>query len=255
MSPFWPPFHLPPVEAVVDRRIRLMRTYALLLVLMIPGLAAAQVPAGASASAAAASEPLPRWDTSGFFGWRGTRRVEPTEYNTSRWDSRFVYGGTVGYYWTTNLKLEVDVSGTSPSSYDTYEPHTVPGAGYPFFIRTDHRVVTASLGGSVIYQFFENASFHPFVGAGAEWVAIRERTTTPRQTQVMSRGPNGPYDVVVISEAQSGQRDYSEGQARIVTGFKAYPGERLFFRSDVQWSIGAGRLHELTWRLGVGVDF
>jgi opacity protein-like surface antigen len=231
------------------------RMYALLLVLMIPAPAAAQAPAGTSTSAAADAEPLPRWDTTGFLGWRGTRRVEPTEYNTNRWDARFVYGGTVGYYWTTNLKLEVDASGTSPSSYDTYEPHTVPGASYPFFIRTDHRVVTASLGGSVIYQFFENASFHPFVGAGAGWVAIRERTTTPRQSQVVSRGPNVPSDVVVISEAQSGHHNDSEAQARIVTGFKAYPGERLFFRSDVQWAIGAGRFNEVTWRLGVGVDF
>jgi hypothetical protein len=259
MSPFAPPFHLPRLEAVVNRRMRRMyRMYALLLVLLVlilPSPAAAQAPAGASASAAAADEPLPRWDTTAFFGWRGTRRVEPTEYNTSRWDSRLVYGGTAGYYWTTNLKLEVDVSGTSPSRYDTYEPITVQGASYPFFVRTDHRVVTASLGGSVIYQFFENVSFHPFVGAGAGWVAIRERTSTPRQSQVVSRGPSGPYDVVVISEAQSGQHNDSEAQARIVTGFKAYPGERLFFRSDVQWAIGTGRFKEITWRLGFGVDF
>lgn len=251
MSPFTPPFHLPPVEAVVNRRM-----YALLLVslvLMMPGTAAAQAPAGPSAAAAA--EPLPRWDTTGFFGWRGARRVEPTEYNTNRWDARFVYGGTVGYYWTTNLKLEVDVSGTSPSSYDTYEPHTVAGAGYPFFIRSDHRIVTASFGGSVIYQFFENASFHPFVGAGAGWVTMRERITTPRQSQVVSRGPSGPYDVVVTSEARTRDRNDSEALGQIITGFKAYPGERVFFRSDVQWSIGAGRFNEVTWRLGVGVDF
>jgi hypothetical protein len=233
------------MEAVLNRRI-----YALLLVLMIPGPAAAQAPGGASAS----DEPLPRWDTMGFFGWRGTRRVEPTEYNTSRWDSRFVYGGTVGYYWTTNLKLEVDVSGTAPSRYDTYEPVTVPGAAYPFFIRSDHRTVTASLGGSVIYQFFENASFHPFVGAGAGWMAIRDRITTPRQSQVVSRGPNVPPDVVVISEAESRNHNESEARGQIITGFKAYPGERVFFRSDVQWTI-AGRFHDVTWRLAVGVDF
>jgi hypothetical protein len=230
------------------------RMYALLLVLMIPGPAAAQAPAGASASTAAAVEPLPRWDTMGFFGWRGTR-VDETDYNRSQWDSRLVYGGTVGYYWTTNLKLEVDVSGTSPSEYYTFEPHQVPGAAYPFFIRSDHRTVTASVGGSVIYQFFENASFHPFVGAGAAWMTMRDRINTPRQSQVVSRGPNGPYDVVVISEAQSGNHNDSEALGLIVTGFKAYPGERLFFRSDMQWAIGAGRFREVTWRLGVGVDF
>ncbi len=103
----------------------------------------------------------------GFFGWRGTRRVEPPTTTRTDGTRGSSTAARSGYYWTTNLKLEVDVSGTSPSRYDTYEPHTVPGASYPFFIRTDHRVVTASLGGSVIYQFFENASFHPFVGAGA----------------------------------------------------------------------------------------
>lgn len=236
---------------------RMLRMYALLLVLlvlMLPGPAAAQAPAGGSSAAAAADEPLPRWDTTGFFGWRGTR-VDQTEYNSSRWDGRLVYGGTAGYYWTTNLKLEVDLSGTSPSTYDTYESRQIAGVTYPLFIRSDHRTVTASLGGSVIYQFFENASFHPFVGAGGGWMSIRERVTTARQSQVVSRGPNGPYDVVVISEAQTGHRNDSEAMALIVTGFKAYPGERVFFRSDMQWSIGAGRFREVTWRLGVGVDF
>src|SRR5688572_29455101 len=130
MSPFRPPFHLPQVEAVVNRRM--CRMYVLPLVLlvsfvsMIPGSAAAQAPAGSPAAAAA--EPLPRWDTTGFFGWRGTRRIEPTDYNPSRWDSRFVYGGAAGYYWTPNLKLEAEFEATAPSTYDTYASHQVPGA-------------------------------------------------------------------------------------------------------------------------------
>jgi hypothetical protein len=241
----------------VNRRMCRMHVLLALLVWMIPSPAAAQAPAQApaGASAAAAAEPLPRWDTTGFFGWRGTRRIEPTDYNPSRWDSRFVYGGAAGYYWTPNLKLEAEFEATAPSTYDTYASHQVPGAAYPFFIRSEHRATTASLGGSVIYQFFENVSFHPFVGGGARWMAIRERITTARQTQVISRGPNGPYDVVVISEEQSRQRDDSEALGQIIAGFKAYPGERVFFRSDVRWAVGAKRLHDLTWRLGVGVDF
>lgn len=242
------------------------RPYALLpvsiafFVSMMPVPVGAQAPAAASASGSAAStaadaEPMPRWDTMGFFGWRGARRVEPTDYNPTRWDSRFVYGGTAGYYWTPNLKVEAEFSGTAPSTYDSYRSHQVAGAAYPFYIRSEHRATTASIGGSVIYQFFENVGFHPFVGGGAKWMAIRERIATPRQTQVISRGPSGPYDVVVITEGESRQRNESEGLGQIIAGFKAYPGERVFFRSDVQWSVGRDRLHDVTWRLGVGVDF
>lgn len=248
MSRFAPPFHLPPVEAAVNRR---MRVYALLLVLILPGTAAAQTTG--TPPAAAADEPLPRFDTTGFVGWRGTK-VDDTVYGSSQWDARFVYGGTLGYYWTTNLKLEIDLSATTPSNYETYEPHTIEGLGYPLFIRTDHRITTVSFGGLVIYQFFENVAFHPFVGAGAGVAAIRERVITPRQSQVISRAPN-VFDVVVIAEEQLSRHDRSEGFGQVIVGFKSYPGERLFFRSDVLWSARSGRSHEITWRLGFGVDF
>jgi opacity protein-like surface antigen len=240
----------------VNRLLRPMRMYALLLVLMMPGPAAAQTPADAkpSAAAAAAEESLPRWDTTGFIGWRGTR-VSDTEYSSDRWDGRLLYGGTLGYYWTTNLKLELDVSATAPSTYDIYEPRQFAGVTYPFYVRTDHRTKTAGLGGLVIYQFFENVGFHPFVGAGAGWVTTRERISTARQTQVVSRGPTGATEVVVISEAQSLQRNDSEALGQIVTGFKGYPGERVFFRTDVLWTIGGERLHDVSWRIGFGVDF
>lgn len=224
------------------------RLPVLLLLLMLPGTAIAQ-----PAAPPPTEEPLPRWDTSGFIGWRGAR-FEDTEYNSGRWDARFVYGGTLGYYWTTNLKLEVDVSGTSPSNYRTYESHTIEGVGYPLFIGTDHRITTASFGGLAIYQFFENVGFHPFVGAGGGVAAIRERVITQRQTQVIRRGPD-VFDVVVVSEEQTSHHDRSEGFGQVIAGFKAYPGERLFFRSDAVWSASSGGFREFTWRLGFGVDF
>ena len=232
------------------------RMYALMLVLMIPGPAAAQTPApvGTSASAAASNEPLPRWDTAGFLGWRGVR-IQDTEYNYERWDARFVYGATAGYYWTTNVKLEVDFSGTAPSRYYTYEQHFIEGVTYPLFVNSDHRTVTASLGGLVIYQFFENASFHPFLGAGARWMTARDRITTQRQSQVIRRTPDGPYEVVVISQAETRNHTDNDARAQMIAGFKAYPGERLFFRTDVQWSVGSGRFRDVALRIGVGVDF
>jgi len=235
-------------------RMHRLRIYALLMVSLIPGAAAAQTPPAAPPASATAGEPLPRWDAALFLGWRGTR-ISETEYYSDRWDGRMVYGGTAGYYWTTNLKLELDVSATPRSGYDTYEPRQFAGVSYPFYVRTDHRETTATVSGLVIYQFFENVGFHPFVGGGAGFMTSRERITTARQSQVVSRGPNGPFDVVVISEAETRQENESDAVGQIVTGFKAYPGERWFFRTDVQWSIGADRLHDVSWRIGFGMDF
>jgi hypothetical protein len=240
----------------VNRRTRFAPLLSLGLLLTGAIAAAAQpsTPAAPAAPAPAVEESLPRWDTFGFIGWRGARG-EDTYYSSYRWDARFAYGGAAGYYWTTNLKLEVDVSGTTPSRFYEYRQREYPGAPYPLFFRTEHRVVTGSLGGTLIYQFFENASFHPFLGAGVGVITIRDRVTTERQSQVFSRTPGGPVEVVVIAEAETHDRTDNLGRGLIVAGFKAYPGERVFFRSDVQWSTGSRDGRDVTWRLGVGVDF
>ena len=125
MSPFTPPFHLPRVEAFVNRRIARTCSGSCLIFQATPPRprrAARRRPS--APPAVRAEEPLPRWDAFGFIGWRGARIDENDYYSANRWDARFVYGGTAGYYWTTNLKLEVDVSATSPSRFDTYEQHT-----------------------------------------------------------------------------------------------------------------------------------
>jgi len=187
-------------------------------------------------------------------GWRGAR-IEDTYYSGSRWDARFVTGGTIGYYLLTNVKAEADVSFTPPSHYDDYQQRSFPGVPYPIFVRSDHRVVTASVGGTMIYQFFENASFHPFLGVGAGLVTIRDRITTDRQTQFFQRTPTSPPETIVLAEEGTRSRTDHLGRGLIVAGFKAYPGERVFMRSDVQWSIGESRGRDISWRIGVGVDF
>jgi hypothetical protein len=220
--------------------------------------AARSAPAAAEAAEAveAAEEaPLPRWDTFAFFGWRGSR-IDNEEYLSNRWDGRFVYGGTAGYYVTPNIKVEADLSLTSPSRFYQLQQVPWPGASYPFFARSDHRVVTASLGGTLIYQFFENASFHPFLGIGAGVITSRDRISRERQSQVLYRGPGFAQEVVVIAEAEMPHsRTDHHGRGVLVAGFKTYPGERVFFRSDVQWALGSGRDREISWRLGFGVDF
>jgi hypothetical protein len=212
------------------------------------------VPSAARAASVADEEPLPRWDTFVFLGWRGSR-IDDTEYSSNDWDARFAYGVTAGYYLTPNIKAEADISLTSPSRFYQYEPVQVQGASYPFFARSDHRVVTASFGGTLIYQFFENASFHPFLGAGAGVITIRERISTDRQTQVFQRGPNIPPEVIVITQPSTRSHTDHHGRGLLIAGFKAYPGERVFFRTDVQWTVGSGRTRDVSLRIGMGWDF
>jgi opacity protein-like surface antigen len=205
-------------------------------------------------SASSAEDPLPRWDAFAFIGWRGAH-IEDSFYTSGRWDGRFVYGGTAGYYLTPNLKAEVDVSLTPSSRYYEHQPRTVAGSPYPLYVRFDHRVVTAAVGGLVIYQFFENASFHPFVGVGAGLLRIRDTITTDRQIQTFQRTPTSPPEVILLAEEETRRRTDSLGRGLLVAGFKAYPGERVFFRMDAQWSPSSGLARDISWRLGVGVDF
>ena len=62
-------------------------------------------------------------------------------------------------------------------------------------------------------------------------------------------------EVVVISEAETRNETDQYGRGLVVVGFKAYPGERMFFRSDVQWSVGSDRSRDVSWRIGMGWDF
>jgi hypothetical protein len=241
----------------VNRRTSIAPVLSLGLLLMGAAAAAAQTPpaaAPAPPASAGAEEPLPRWDAFGFIGWRGAS-YDSNYFSGDRWDARFVYGGAAGYYLTPNLKLEADVSGTSPSRFTEYIQVPVEGQQYPSFVPSEYRTVTASLGGLVIYQFFENASFHPFVGAGAGVIAIRDTIRTDRRTQTIRRTPNGPFEEIVLSEASSRSDSHHHGRGLLLVGFKTYPGERWFFRTDVQWTPGGGREREISWRLGAGLDF
>ena len=101
-----------------------------------------------------------------------------------RWDQWFNVasgGGIVGYYWTPHLKTEFDISTSSEGERYSVEPIVLPGSTIVLPLQRDHefRVTTASAG--VVGQFFDNAWFHPFVGAGVELMREREHIETSLQ--------------------------------------------------------------------------
>ena len=101
-----------------------------------------------------------------------------------RWDQWFNVasgGGTTGYCWTPHLKTEFDISTSSEGERYSVEPIVLPGSTIVLLPQRDHefRVTTASAG--VVGQFFDNAWFHPFVGAGVELIREREHIETSLQ--------------------------------------------------------------------------
>ena len=211
-----------------------------------------------TASAAGAQERTPtvtlgpatsttRWDVAAHVTWLGERR--PAEsFEWDRWFNVASGGGSIGYYWTTHLKTEVDLVTSSEGETYSVEFVSVPGLTSPLFIERDHEVRFTTLSAGLTGQFFENAWFHPFASIGLELVREREHIETvpppvpPRGTSVSL----APEDVTRV---RYGGRPY------LATGFKVYLSEHAFIRSDIRTSWSSQGLAALGWRSGVGVDF
>jgi hypothetical protein len=189
-----------------------------------------------------------RWDAAAHVTWLGEHRDQSFEWD--RWFGVASGGGSVGYYWTSHLKTEIDVSTSSQGELYSVETIPNPGATTPLFLQRDHefRITTASAG--LTGQFFDNAWFHPFVGGGIELVREREHIETVFPI-FSSRDPRLP--VIAVPADQSRVRYGARPYAAI--GFKVYVSERAFIRTDIRTSWSADGLAALGWRSGIGVDF
>src|SRR5689334_17913265 len=130
-----------------------------------------------------------RWDVAAQITWLGERR--PAEsFEWDRWFGVASGGGSIGYYWTTHLKTEVDLFTSSEGESYSVEFISAPGLTSPLYIERNHEVRFTTLSAGLTRQFFENAWFHPFVSGGLELVKRRERVETvpppvpPRGTSV-----------------------------------------------------------------------
>jgi hypothetical protein len=223
----------------------MMRVLAIALAASLTAsIATAQEPAPAVTLLAAAPS---RWDAAAHVTWLGERRTgQPFQWD--RWINVASGGGTIGYYWTSHLKTELDVSTSTEDEIYSFEPIALPGTNTLLPLQRDHafRVTTASLG--VVGQFYENTWFHPFVSAGLEFVHQHEHveTTVP---VLPPRGISPPIVTVPETIVRLSARPYA------AAGFKVYVSERAFFRSDIRTSWSSDGLAALGWHNGVGFDF
>jgi hypothetical protein len=196
-----------------------------------------------------------RWDVAGHLGWFGSRSGVvtspgiPYSYDSDWWDAAsFAVSG--GYYWTPQVKLELDVATTRDGRTSSYESFTFPGEIYPYYRSRRYRIRNTSLSGGVTYQFFENRWFHPFVGAGFDFV--RRRLDADPTAQGPS--PRTPTTPAIPGLPGSTTVTYL-GRPFVGGGFKVYGSERVFLRTDLRFTLASEGARSVVWRGGVGFDF
>lgn len=164
------------------------------------------------------------------------------------WHSGGLAGGSAGWYWTDHLKTELDVWAGSEETAYRYSERFVNGR--PLFTNVRSRFRHRALGAAQHYQFFRNAWFHPFLGAG---LSVTWERRVDFHDQVVSFDSSGR--AVVIEQSRTEGPDTDVVVRPFVTGgFKAYITKRAFFRSDVRVTFRGGA-DEVSARAGLGIDF
>jgi hypothetical protein len=200
----------------------------------------------------AVSGAQPRWDLTGAAGlFAGGRPVPEAATYGDDWFESVQGGVIVGRHLTTNLKIQVEATGSTAGSRYISRPITVPGAAYPQWLTSEVRNSVTSAGAVVAWQFRENEWVHPFVEAGVTVDVDRVRLLTPEQ---FSYGDSRGAPPERIADAQSDDRTTTRAHPVIGGGAKLYFNQRAFVRTDARVTLGSG-YQNLAVRAGVGFDF
>ncbi len=203
------------------------------------------------AQSAVAPESAPafkKWDATGTVGWYH-HRIATGVYDVPV-NSMFA-GATLGRYWTEHVKTEVEI-GTGGRSDNTYywDPSFPTGL---YAAPATQQLSDVQVSAAQFYQFFHNAWFHPFLGAGLVYQREDHSAMRPAQevpTYAPGTGtPTGWFSL----PAWSRQWTQSHVAPFVLGGCKAYVSRRAFFRADLR--VTGDTWHSVNTRIGFGFDF
>jgi hypothetical protein len=215
------------------------------LALLAPAVGLAQTPGGS----AVPPPDLKKWDATGTTGWHN-RPIDSGLYKM-RGNSLFA-GVTLGRYWTENVKTEVEVAtgGRADGMYFdasfTTTPYTPPAS-----LTVSNFQVSAGQ----LYQFFHNAWFHPFAGAGVVYERQHYQASRIAQQVPTYSYSNGTTTTQWIS-VPAWSKDWNQPRLSgfVLAGFKGYVAQHAFFRADFRLAMKGG-VQTVNTRLGFGIDF
>jgi len=206
--------------------------------------------AGSAVAAAqeAPSGPISRSDIQFVIGWQNLHK--PDNSNSNDWVNGILFGGLgAGWYWTDNLKTQVDFGGGTSGHQYRYESRFANGADLTQFSRLEVRETSLAIGQQ--YQFFRNQWFHPNVGGGVE---IARETTTEAYDPVFGFDPVTRTSRQVAPARVEGPEHRFIARPFVQTGFKGYLTQRAFFTTDMRLMVRHG-IDEVLFRAGFGIDF
>jgi hypothetical protein len=205
--------------------------------------------AGVAAAQEPPRTPLVRGDAHFVIGWQNLHKEQPTQHYND-WLNGIAYGGAgAGWYWTDNLKTQVDVGAGTEASQFRYEPILVNGQTTALSSRVGVRQQSVAL--SQQYQFFHNQWFHPHAGAGID---IARETTTEQYDPVVFFDNVTRVTRQITPARSEGPDHHMIARPFAEAGFKAYMTRRAFFSGDSRVMVRHG-IDEVLFRFGFGVDF
>jgi hypothetical protein len=190
-----------------------------------------------------------RWDVAGSVGWLGGNKSDIAE-NWNDWYDTFAASVDAGYYWTPNFKTEAGVTVTTEGMVFSQSEHRVPGDFVSVFVPREHHFRVTALSTAATYQFFDNTWVHPFLSAGVQLTEERERAFSldvPYFRRDLTR-----IDVPIPAPRRA---TVFSVRPHVMGGAKFYVNERGFVRTDLGVAWHDGKVAQVTWRDGIGVDF
>lgn len=147
--------------------------FALLIVSSAPAFAQGTATAGQNTQ-------QPRWDAGAS---AGLFQGKPTD-DTRGWDDWYSegrYAASIGRFWTTHFKTEIEFAATGEGRRFTQHYVPVPGTviNHPVSVEEFYRLQQTSV--RAVWQFNDNAWVHPYLNAGLVYDVERRRQWSPDQ--------------------------------------------------------------------------
>jgi opacity protein-like surface antigen len=169
------------------------------------------------------------------------------------WYNQGRYAASIGRYWTTHLKTEIEFATTGEGRQFTQQFVPVPGTAinYPVSVEVFRKLQQGSA--RAVWQFNDNAWVHPYLSVGAVYEIERTRQWSPEQFYYPG-DPRSVPRVTLSDELDGGTKTDHRAGFSIGGGSKFYFSPSAYINTGIQVTR-AKPSTTVTLLAGIGIDF